>query len=484
MSLALTAATLATRWRPRIPPLVVLGASIAYVCVAAYFSVRRHNEFRSSFDLANFDRGLWLLANAHEALPQDGHFSPTVALLTPFYIAGGGPTTLLVIQAVTMALVAPLLYAVARAYGAQPWLAAIPAVLWLASPLTLMPNVNDVHHVPLVAPAIVGSVLALRHDRLVVFAILGLLACGAKEDVPLLYVMLGVVVALEGRRRLGAAIASSALAIFLFAVTIYLPAFSGSTAWFEERFAGDRGDSVRDVAGWMLTHPLAAAGDLVAAENVGLCLALVATTGGLCLLAPRWMLLGLPTLGQSLVSAYGPQHGIWDHYHVPVALSFAIAAAVGVQRLAEPNPRLRLLAAAGVVLAFLVAPLGIRHVDGESKWNADRISRIGGPQAREDALTLIPGEVPVAASTRVAPHLAHRRELYTLPLPFLGHEELGADWSQAEMERRAAEVEWVVLDTNDRPIELERTPELVLPLLPELGFRRVFEQGTVSVWKR
>jgi hypothetical protein len=74
--------------------------------------------------------------------------------------------------------------------------------------------------------------------------------------------------------------------------------------------------------------------------------------------------------------------------------------------------------------------------------------------------------------------------MYTLPLPFLGREQLGADWSAEEMERRAAGVGWVVLDTNDRPTELLRTPELVAPLLPQLGFRRIFEAGSVSVWKR
>jgi uncharacterized membrane protein len=487
----ITLPVFATIWRARLPLLAVAAGSIGYAWLAAYFSLRRHNGYRSNFDLANFDQVLWLLANGHEPLnTQYGrvfwgeHFSPTIALLTPLYALGAGPATLVVLQAVTVALVSPLLYALARAYGARPWLAAIPALLWLASPLTLIPNVNDVHHIPLVAPAIVGSVLALKRERLLLFGLLALVACCAKEDFSLIYVMLGVVVALEGRRRFGAAISAISLAIFLFAVAVYLPAFGSSTAWFEKRFAGDRGDSTLDVATWMVTHPGAAAGDLFVSEKIGLCLALLATTGGLCFLAPRWMLLGLPALAHNLASSYGPQHGIWDQYQVPVALSFSIAAAVGVHRLAEIRPPVRLLAAAGVTLAFLVAPLGVRHVDRQSEWSAERTARLGGPEARRDALALIPDGVPVAASTRVTPHLAHRRELYTLPLPFLGREVWDADWSAEETARRAAGVRWVLLDTNDRPIELERTPELIGPLLPRLGFRRIFEEGTVSVWVR
>ena len=102
------------------------------------------------------------------------------------------------------------------------------------------------------------------------------------------------------------------------------------------------------------------------------------------------MLLGVPALAHNLVSAYGPQHGIWDQYQVPVALSFSIAAAVGVHRLAEARRRVRLLAAAGVALALLVAPLGVAHVDRQSQWSAERVAGIGGPEARRDALALDP----------------------------------------------------------------------------------------------
>ena len=477
--------------RTRIPPIVVWGAAIGYACLAAYFSVRRHEAFRSGFDLANFDQVLWLLANFHEPLDtQTGrifwgeHFSPTIALLTPLYVLGAGPIALLVFQALTMALVAPLLYALARAYRAGPWLSAVPALLWLLSPLTLIPNVNDVHHVPLAAPLLVGSILALERDRLVVFALLALLASGAKEDVSLVYLVLGFVVALEGRRRLGAAIAAAALGVFLFAVAVFLPIFSDSSAWFADRFAGDRGESISDVVVWMASHPLAALGDLLTLQNLAVCAALVLTTGGICLLAPRWMLLGVPVLAHNLLSAYGPQHGVQDHYQVPIALAFAMAGAVGVHRLAVTGPRVRILAAAGVTFAVVLFSVGVSFVDRKSEWSADRTVLTGGAVARREMIALIPEDVPLAASTRLTPHLAHRRELYTLPLPFFGGEALGVDWSQAEMERRAAGVRWVIVDTNDVPLENPRTRELIGPVLERLGFRRVARQGTVSVHVR
>jgi len=196
------------------------------------------------------------------------------------------------------------------------------------------------------------------------------------------------------------------------------------------------------------------------------------------------MLLGIPVLAHNLLSAYGPQHGVQDHYQVPIALAFAMAGAVGVHRLAVTGPRVRILAAAGVTFAVVLFPVGVSFVDRKSEWSADRTVLTGGAAARREMIALIPEDVPLAASTRLTPHLAHRRELYTLPLPFFGGEELGVDWSQAEMERRAAGVRWVIVDTNDVPLENPRTRELIGPVLEGLGFRRIARQGTVSVHVR
>ena len=477
--------------RAGLPVLTVFAVSGVYALLAAYFSLRRHDGFRSGFDLAAFDQELWLLANGHAPLnTQHGllwwgeHFSVSVTLLTPFYALGAGPAFLLTLQALTVALVAPLLYALARSYGARPWLAALPGLLWLASPLTVIPNVNDFHHVPLVAPVIVGSVLALKHDRLILFAILAAVACGAKEDVALLYVMLGLVVAWEGRRRLGALIAASSLGLFLVVILVYMPAVGSMQGWYEQRFAGDRGDSVLDVGIWMLEHPGGAIGHFLDTPKLGLLLALLVTTGGLCLLAPRWMLLGVPALGHNLVSAYGPQHGIWDQYQYPVMVSLAIAAAVGVHRLPELGPRVKLLAAAGVTLGFLVAPLGFRHVDRVSEWNEARVAALGGPEARRAALALVPDDVPVAASVRVTPHLSQRREIYTLPNPFFGHDVFGTGWTGAELAEREQGVGWVVLDVNDHPLEWDDSAQRLPAVLRARGFAKVFDEGTVSVWRR
>jgi uncharacterized membrane protein len=469
---------------------VVVAATVAYAVVAAYFSLRKHEAFLSGVDLASLDQPLWLLAQGEEPVVQHGrsfwgdHFGLTFLALVPLYAIGFGAGGLLLLQAIAMAAVAPILFLLARAYGADGWLAALPALIWLASPLTLIPNVQDVHAVPLVAPVIAASVLALKHDRFVLFGVAAVIACCAREDVALIYVMLGVVVALEGRRRLGAAIGAAAVGVFVFATLIFMPSFSSSTDWFVARFAGERGESLGDVVRWTATNPVAALGDLFAPENLLICAALIVTTGGLCLLAPRWMLLGVPALAHNLLSAYEPQHQLRDHYYVPVALSFAIAGAVGAGRLATLGRRARLLAAGGATFALLSVSFGLVWAKGVSEWSSSESDAFGGAAARRELLELIPDDEPAAASSHLTPHLTHRPELYTLPLPFLGREEFGTDWSERELARRADRVRWVALDTIDRPYELDDTPERLSELLPRLGFRELARRGSVAIYVR
>jgi hypothetical protein len=299
-----------------------------------------------------------------------------------------------------------------------------------------------------------------------------------------MYAMLGLVVAIEGRRRLGAAIAGVSLAVFVVVIGVFMPAFSDSASWFAKRFAGSRGDSLTDVFLWMARHPLAAAGDLVTAENLTVCAVLVLMTGGICLLAARWMLLGLPVLAHNLLSAYPSQHELATHYFVPVALAFSIAAAVGVHRFAELGPRTRIVIGACVVTAALSSAIGVNAARTGSELHAATGANPDGVDARRDAVALIPRDAVVAATPRLSAHLSSRREIYALPLPFLGRLAYGADWSPEEMARRARRVRWVLLDTDDRPAEFPRVAERVVPVLRRLGFVEIFRRGSVAVYVR
>ena len=469
----------------RLPAVVLWAATFAYVALASFYSLLKHDNYLTYFDLANFDQALWLLAQGEEPfITQHGrhllgdHFDPTIVLLTPIYVFGGGPVALLVLQSLLIALVAPLLFKLARLRGATPWLAVLPGVLWLANPLTLTQNIDDFHHTPVAAPLIVGSIVLLHQNRLLLFAIAALLACGLKEDIPLIFAMLGVVVFLEGRRRLGVAIATGALAVFALAMFVVMPHYSNSLDWFAERFAGTRGDSVADAAVWMIRNPLGALEDIATSQNLFVVGALLVTSGGLCFLAPRWMLLALPAFAHNMLSAVPEQHQLRYHYWFPVILGLAVAAAVGVPKVRELGDPARRLIVVAIAVCVALFPVGLAYAD----FSADPASP-GWREARTKALELIPEDVPVAASVRLTPHLSQRRELYTLPLPFIPV-DYGGDLTDAELMERARRVDYVVLDTSETPKELRATPKVLPPLLKRLGFREIARYRTVRVYVR
>src|SRR5262249_46662091 len=150
------------------------------------------------------------------------------------------------------------------------------------------------------------------------------------------------------------------------------------------------GDSLVAVAGWMARHPVHALTDLVTAQNVSVVVVLLLTSGGLCLLAPRWMLLALPALANNLFSAYSPQHELATQYFAPVALALAIAGAVGVHRLPAIGRTARLALVACVTTAFLASFFGLRSGYLGSQWTAAETAYAGGPAVREKAVALVP----------------------------------------------------------------------------------------------
>ena len=117
-----------------------LGTAL-YALLLSAESIADHGNSHTGFDTAIYDQALWLLANGHEPFSTvvsrplfADHFQPGLVLLTPLYWLGLGVPGILAVQSIGLALTAPALFVLARAYGASPPFAAIPALLWLACP--------------------------------------------------------------------------------------------------------------------------------------------------------------------------------------------------------------------------------------------------------------------------------------------------------------------------------------------------------------
>ena len=182
-------------------------------------------------------------------------------LLAPLGALDLTPVALLVVQAALLAAVAPALYALARRHDVSPPLALAVAVLWLASPLTQWANLFDFHPETAVPLLLVLAALELDRGHSGRFVALAAAASCFKEDVSLVFLAWGVLLAFQGRRRFGLGMVAEAAAWFVLATQVAIPAFGGDLDFYSERFGGDRGASLGSVFVSFVTDPLTTLGD-------------------------------------------------------------------------------------------------------------------------------------------------------------------------------------------------------------------------------
>jgi uncharacterized membrane protein len=464
---------------------VVLGVAGIYALVVGALALLRYESFASDFDHGIFSQYVWLLGNLKEPFNTinlrtllGDHVEPGIALLAPLGTVGVGAPGLLVVQTLALAATAPLLYLLARGHGAVGWVAAVPAFLWCASPVVLRPALHDFHPETLVPVLLVGGCVLLARERVVWFLVTAAVAFAMKEDVGLTYAALGLVLAWTGRRRLGAGLAVAGAAWSALAVFVVLPAFGNAAeSEFGPRFAGVRGDSFADALEFMVRNPLTTVDQALGPAELGILAMLVLTTGGLCLLAPKWLLVAVPAAALNLLSAYDLQHTIQYHYWIVAAGAVAVAGAIGAGRVPAASARtwIAWAAAAGCLLVLLsaqwVGAIG-RQVRAEWPRRADR-------QAILDA---IPDGARVAAPMHALPHLAEREHLYVVPEPLLAV-RVGTEWGDAERERATEQLDYIVFDPGMR-FWGAPSVEQVQREIERRGFVEVMRRGDTRLYGR
>jgi uncharacterized membrane protein len=463
------------------------AAAAVYAVVLSAASIVKHDHFRSGgYDLGIFGQAAWLMSHGHKPFSTirgrdlfADHFQPALVLLAPLGRLPL-PSALLVFQATVLAAAGPLLYVLARERGARQELSFAVALLWVASPLTQWANLFDYHPETSVPALLMLGAVLLERERVAWFLGTALLASAIKEDVCLVYLMWGLVIASWGRRRLGFGLAAAAAIWFVVAIEVAIPALGGNLSFYSARFAGTRGETVRDVLLRLVEHPVWSFEHYATRTNGHIIIVLVACTGGLCLLAPRLLALALPPVAANVLSAYNYQHDLHFQYQLVPAAACSIAAAYGAGFLTEHLNR-RIAAAAAAVL--IVGAVGVTALDAPA---IKELRRKAPPAdaAKIRALDLIPSSAVVAAAPDLVPHLALRRRIYQLPEPFQLYRYNGEYWSSAELRRREAMVEYVIYDGSHLDPTPARQMAVLRRRLPELGFTIVYSRDGVVLQRR
>ncbi|MFI5934215.1 DUF2079 domain-containing protein [Actinoplanes sp. NPDC051494] len=427
-----------------------LAWSMAAVLAAGYtaLAVRAHQHLGTTgFDLGIFEQVVRSYAAGQPGLtplkgtnfPQLGdHFSPILVVLAPFYRVFPSPLTLLVAQAVLLAVaVVPIAGLAHRTLGPR---AAVVIGTGYGLSWGIAQAVGfDFHEICFAVPLLAASLAALAGHRHRVAALWALPLVLVKEDLGLTVAVVGVLIAVRGSRRTGWSLAAAGVTGTLLAVLVVVPALNPGTTY---AYGGGLFDTLRGaLAGF--------AGLPVKTLTV---LALLAPTALLAVRSPLlWV--AMPTLAWRFTSDNPAYWGTGYHYSavlMPV-LFVAFADALRRWRDAGRSPAPPLLISL-TVTAALVPAFPLAGLAAPGTWRTDPRA-----EAAHRVLSRIPDDATVAASNRLVPQLTGRAEV-----TLFGGRYDGPD------------PEFIVVDTQGRDFPLE--PDARRRLIGEAsarGFRTV-----------
>lgn len=384
------------------------------------------------------------------------HFHPILVTLAPVYRLLPSPITLLVAQALLLAVSSiPVTRLAARRFGTG-----FGVAVGLAYGLSwgLVATVDfDFHEIVFAVPLLAFALEKLALERWAAAVAWTLPLVLVKEEMPLTVAAIGLYLVVMGQRRLGAAVTVFGVVSFAVIVLVVIPGFAPDNSYSQGGNLGDVG---------LLQLAVEAPGRLVSppAKLVTVA-ALLAPTAFLALLSPM-VLLAAPTLLWRFLSLKETHWGIEHHYS---AVLMPIVYIAFLQAMATHAPRLRaetLMRARKAVAAVcaVCAGIGLVTLLHDREWTPNERVRTA-----HELLAEIPPGSSVAASNPLAPQLTATHSVQLFP----------------SYQGNPVDAEWVVVDTRyDRwPLTPEeQTRELLL--LRTKGYQLIRERDDYVLLRR
>jgi uncharacterized membrane protein len=398
----------------------------------------------SSYDMVIFDQavrsyahlqpGISVIKGDHNGFGPNfsvlgDHFSPIIALLAPFYWIYNGPQTLLVAQAVLLALAIPPLWVYTRrALGGGRMGAAAAYFICVAYALS-WPIAEAAYfdfHEAAFAPvltAVVFERLQAGRWRIAVATMAGLLL--VKEDMGFFVVGIGIFLLVQDlllrqatvprQRLLAACLIVGGLVVTVVAVYVVIPAFGGRANYYWGY--GELGANAQQAIGYMFTHPLATLKILVTpGVKVSTYLWLFAPFLFLSLLSPA-VIPVIPLLLERMLGVKFPGWwGLSAHYNSYLVIALIVAAVDGAARLDRWVKKARLsgrLASGAIALTLtgVMAAAAIAVVPRfplAQMFSPSFYHRTADENVAAQAAAAVPSGVTVAAMNHVGPQLTAR----------------------------------------------------------------------------
>ena len=389
----------------------------------------RQDRFGSfSLDMGIFDQATWLVSRmgglfmSIRGLHFFGHhFNLGLFLLAPFYWLGAGPNFLNLLMVASMALAAIPIYLLARDRLESGWLGVGLAAAYLLHPALQFFAWELFHPEPMAMAGLFWAWWFATKRRWGWYAVALVYAVCWKEDVALAAMVIGLVLLVRREWRVGLWTLGLSTIYFIIANSWLIPLFSGAGQSFYNNLFGTLGNSPTQVLVNSAQHPTAFTRRVFARDAVSFYWKMAAPFAFVPLAAPLPLAIGLPQALIDVLSVVGFTRVITYHYAALPLAGLTLAAVEGAAWLGRRRPSHKYVLVGAMVGAALTAsvlwgpsPIGREYREGWwPMWSDPSLT------AKEDAVHQMAGKDHISATYDLAPHLTHRRYIYSYPNPFI-----------------------------------------------------------------
>jgi uncharacterized membrane protein len=470
------------RW-PWAPPLAVLAGVALYAFYSSKYTLWMHRRFATyGYDLGQYDSVFWTTLHGHPmqctplGLIKDwhelgNHADIAVFFLVPFYAIRPNSETLLIMQAVILALGAiPIyLFAARRLPAAHACFLALCYLLY--APMHGA-NFYDFHYQPLASTFVLFTICFIDARRWILAALAFVVAITCREDISVGLALFGVYLILSGHRpRAGGIIAACSVVYFVVMRFYIMPSFGPS--WFSDIFKDlypvpDGPSSYSGVMQTLMTNPAYVFKTLLTGDKLRYFLQIVTPIAFLPLRRIRLLPALVPgTIFTLLSTDYGPTIDIGFQYsgHFVPYIFTASAVALASYRFDSESrvkvPASLIALGAGTLLCYfqwgLFVPRGsIKGGFHEVPFTRPTEAHRQKERDLRELWEKIPKDATFSVSEEELPHVSGHMHCYTLRD---GHNS--AEYLLYGTESGGAGVGNKALADGEY-VEVERRPGLVL----------------------
>ncbi len=409
---------------------VLACLTAAYIVYFTWTSFLRYDHFYTGrFDLGNMVQTVWNTTQGRifQFSNPDGvdivsrlafHADFLLVLLAPFYALFPTPKTLLFIQTFIVALGSVFIYFIAKDKLKSRNLSLAFAFAYLINPSVQRANLYDFHPVTLATTLLLGTYYFYSKKRYALFLLFAMLSAISKEQIWLIIALFGGLLFLKHKKRVfGSLLLFGSFGIFYYLITVAIPQAYGSSH-FAMDYYSEFGDGPLSIAKNILLSPGKVIDMVYQRDKIDYLIQLFSPLGYLSFIYPFFLILAGGDLTINLLSNNAQLHQIYYQYTAAITPFIFISAIFGMNMIKKYIDKKYLFVLPIFLLTTsIIGAYRYGVLPGAKDPNLHMIiQQVPDYKFIEQRLSGIPQNLSVAASNNIGSHLAHRTELYTLPI--------------------------------------------------------------------